>query len=78
MRTLCLRGGGVVGNIKLENFSVGNGGKELIQDGELLLAVGRRYGLVGRNGTGKTTLLRALARKEINGIPKNCQASTIL
>ena len=52
-----------------------NGGKELIQNGELLLASGRRYGLVGRNGTGKTTLLRALAQKEIKGIPSNCQVT---
>lgn len=65
--------GGSVGNVKLEAFSVSNGGKELIQNGELLLAMGRRYGLVGRNGTGKTTLLRALANKEIKGIPENCQ-----
>ena len=64
-----------MGNLKLEGFSVSNGGKELIQNGELLLASGRRYGLVGRNGTGKTTLLRALALKEIKGIPSNCQVT---
>ncbi len=28
-----------------------------------------RYGLVGRNGVGKTTLLRAIARYEINQFP---------
>lgn len=33
----------------------------------------RRYGLVGRNGTGKTTFLRALASRNIPGIPSNCQ-----
>ncbi len=33
----------------------------------------RRYGLVGRNGTGKTTLLRHLNQKAIKGIPDNCQ-----
>ena len=32
-----------------------------------------RYGLVGRNGTGKTTLLRHLNQKAIKGIPENCQ-----
>lgn len=32
-----------------------------------------RYGLVGRNGTGKTTLLRHLNQKAIKGIPDNCQ-----
>ena len=40
-----------------------------------MLALGRRYGLVGRNGTGKTTFLRALASKSIKGIPDNVQAS---
>ena len=32
-----------------------------------------RYGLVGRNGTGKTTLLRHLAQRLLKGIPSNCQ-----
>ena len=32
-----------------------------------------RYGLVGRNGTGKTTLLRHLGQRAIKGIPDNCQ-----
>ena len=43
-----------------------------------MLALGRRYGLVGRNGTGKTTFLRALASKSIKGIPDNVQASLSL
>ena len=30
-------------------------------------------GLVGRNGTGKTSLLRHMALHAIDGIPKNCQ-----
>lgn len=30
-------------------------------------------GLVGRNGTGKTSFLRAMALHAIDGIPKNCQ-----
>ena len=28
-----------------------------------------RYGLIGRNGTGKTTLMRAFANREIPEIP---------
>lgn len=43
------------------------------QDANLTLAFGRRYGLVGRNGTGKTTLLRAMAQHQIKGIPPQCQ-----
>lgn len=30
-------------------------------------------GLVGRNGTGKTTFLRYMALHAIDGIPNNCQ-----
>jgi ATP-binding cassette, subfamily F, member 3 len=37
------------------------------------LAFGRRYGLIGRNGTGKTTFLKALAKREVPGLPDTCQ-----
>ncbi|KAJ9529849.1 hypothetical protein QJQ45_022249 [Haematococcus lacustris] len=57
----------------LDNFNVSNGGKDLIEDASVMLAYGRRYGLVGRNGTGKTSLLRAMAAHDIPGIPANCQ-----
>ncbi|PNH01238.1 ABC transporter F family member 3 [Tetrabaena socialis] len=67
------RGGGGTRDVMLENFSLGNGGKELIVDATVMLAFGRRYGLIGRNGTGKTTLLRALAAMEVKGIPPTCQ-----
>jgi ATP-binding cassette subfamily F protein 3 len=39
-------------DIHLENFSVSNGGKDLIEDASVIMAYGRRYGLIGRNGTG--------------------------
>lgn len=45
----------------------------VMQDATVTMAFGRRYGLVGRNGTGKTTLLRAMAQHQIKGIPDNCQ-----
>ncbi|KAL4424205.1 hypothetical protein ABPG75_001506 [Micractinium tetrahymenae] len=66
-------GGPAVRDVHLENFSISNGGAELIEHGNCTLAFGRRYGLVGRNGTGKTTLLRHLAQRAIKGIPSNCQ-----
>ncbi|KAJ5088538.1 hypothetical protein N7456_012154 [Penicillium angulare] len=44
-------------------------GRELISDGHLRLKGGIHYGLIGRNGTGKSTLLRAMAEKLIPGIP---------
>lgn len=60
-------------DLHLENFSISNGGKDLISDATVTLAYGRRYGIIGRNGTGKTTLLRAMAAHDIKGIPDNCQ-----
>ncbi|CAM6121308.1 unnamed protein product [Calypogeia fissa] len=65
--------GSVPKDIRLENFSISLGGKELINQATVTLAYGRRYGLVGRNGTGKTTLLKHMAAHAIDGIPKNCQ-----
>ena len=47
------------------------GGKSLLDDAYLKLSYGRKYGLIGRNGVGKTTLLNAIARKEIEGIPQH-------
>ncbi|WIA32674.1 hypothetical protein OEZ86_003475 [Tetradesmus obliquus] len=66
-------GGGGPRDIHLENFCVSNGGRELVVDASVSLAVGRRYGLIGRNGTGKTTFLRALSSREIPGLPPSCQ-----
>ncbi|KKK15931.1 hypothetical protein AOCH_000646 [Aspergillus ochraceoroseus] len=43
--------------------------KELISDAHLRLKAGVHYGLIGRNGTGKSTLLRAMADKLVPGIP---------
>lgn len=39
----------------------------------MVLSFGRRYGLIGRNGVGKTTLLKHIAAKAFPGIPKNLQ-----
>lgn len=38
----------------------------MLQGAELCLASGRRYGLVGRNGLGKTTLLKMLASRSLH------------
>jgi len=34
----------------------------------VILGSGRKYGLIGKNGIGKTTLLYAMCRKEIKGM----------
>ncbi|MEW5303775.1 MAG: hypothetical protein WDW36_006434 [Sanguina aurantia] len=67
------KGSGGSKDLHLDDFNVSNGGKDLIQDATVTMAWGRRYGLIGRNGTGKTTLLRHLSTHEIKGIPENCQ-----
>jgi ATP-binding cassette subfamily F protein 3 len=52
-------------DIKVENMSLEVSGKILLENTLLLLASGRKYGLIGKNGIGKTTLLYAIVRKEI-------------
>ncbi|KAI1958860.1 hypothetical protein LOZ58_004897 [Ophidiomyces ophidiicola] len=44
-------------------------GREILMNANLRLKTGVHYGLVGRNGTGKSTILRAMAEKLIPGIP---------
>jgi ATP-binding cassette subfamily F protein 3 len=54
-------------DIHLTGVNIGYGGELLIENADLHLAQGRRYGLIGRNGYGKTTLLRAMARHDVSG-----------
>lgn len=65
--------GSAVRDIHMENFTVSVGGRDLIKDCSVTLSFGRHYGLVGRNGTGKTSFLRHMAMHAIDGIPRNCQ-----
>ncbi|KAG8037531.1 hypothetical protein G9C98_005741 [Cotesia typhae] len=52
-------------DIRIENFDVAYGDRVLLQGADLTLAYGRRYGLIGRNGLGKTTLLRMISSKQL-------------
>lgn len=52
-------------DIKVDGIDVTIGGLRILSDTNLTLAYGRRYGLVGQNGIGKSTLLRALSRREV-------------
>jgi ATP-binding cassette subfamily F protein 3 len=52
-------------DIKIDGVDVTIGGLRILTDTNLTLAYGRRYGLVGQNGIGKSTLLRALAIREL-------------
>ncbi|KAM6184019.1 ATP-binding cassette sub-family F member 1 isoform 6-T6 [Erethizon dorsatum] len=57
-------------DIKLEKFSISAHGKELFVNADLFIVAGRRYGLVGPNGKGKTTLLKHMASRALS-IPPN-------
>ncbi|PGH26479.1 hypothetical protein AJ80_01793 [Polytolypa hystricis UAMH7299] len=50
-------------------------GVEILSSADLRLKAGVHYGLVGRNGTGKSTILRAMAEKLIPGLPDSLQIS---
>jgi len=52
-------------DILLENFDISYGEKVLIKGANVTLSYGRRYGFVGRNGLGKTTLLRMISEKQL-------------
>jgi ATP-binding cassette subfamily F protein 2 len=52
-------------DIKIDGFSLGIVGNELIQDCSIELTIGRRYGLIGQNGCGKTSFLEAIASREV-------------
>ncbi|KNC52494.1 ATP-dependent transporter [Thecamonas trahens ATCC 50062] len=52
-------------DINIEGFQMAYGGKVLLKDATLRLAFGRRYGLIGQNGVGKSTLLRHIANGDL-------------
>ena len=48
-------------DIRIENFDISFGDKVLLRGANLTLIYGRRYGMVGRNGLGKSTLLKMIS-----------------
>ncbi|KAF5023671.1 hypothetical protein F66182_4237 [Fusarium sp. NRRL 66182] len=52
-------------------------GIEILAGAKLRLKEGQRYALVGRNGTGKSTLLKAIAEKLIPGIPEETRIAIL-
>lgn len=52
-------------DIKIGAVSLNFHNKVLIEDTRLELTVGRRYGLIGRNGCGKSALLKVLAERQV-------------
>ena len=58
-------------DVRLQNFDLPNkkGSGDLLRGANLTLPVNRRLAIVGRNGCGKTTLMEAIARRAIAGVP---------
>ncbi|WVW81988.1 hypothetical protein I302_103993 [Kwoniella bestiolae CBS 10118] len=52
-------------DIHLNNIDVSFASNRILAGATLTMAHGRRYGLIGRNGIGKSTLLRHLALREV-------------
>lgn len=52
-------------DIHLTNIDVSFASNRILAGGTLTMAYGRRYGLIGRNGVGKSTLLRHIALREV-------------
>ena len=59
--------GAYMGAIEAAPFSLANpgGGPDLLENASFTLTRGRRYGLIGRNGKGKSTLLRGIASRQV-------------
>ena len=57
-------------NIHLPSVTLSFEGNELLVDSKMDIVKGHRYGLLGRNGVGKSTLLRQLAAGSIPGLPR--------
>ncbi|KAI0737935.1 P-loop containing nucleoside triphosphate hydrolase protein [Daedaleopsis nitida] len=57
-------------------FSLAYGAKILLNTAKLRLKRGHRYGLCGRNGTGKSTLMRAITNGQVEGFPSPDEVRT--
>jgi len=51
-------------DITIEDFSLQVPGKTLLKKATLTLAYGHKYGILGRNGIGKSVLLRAISERD--------------
>ena len=52
-------------DVNLPSIDINFGSLRILSNATLNLAGGRRYGVIGRNGIGKSTLLRAMALREV-------------
>lgn len=66
------------GEVEIVNtdFSLAYGGMLLLSHTNLRLLKGHRYGLCGRNGCGKSTLMRSIAEGKLEGFPSKDELKT--
>ncbi|WFD18747.1 ABC transporter ATP-binding protein arb1 [Malassezia caprae] len=57
-------------DLHIDSFSMSFHGRLLIENATIALNYGQRYGLLGENGSGKTTFLEALANRDVE-IPEH-------
>ncbi|KNC71176.1 hypothetical protein SARC_16285, partial [Sphaeroforma arctica JP610] len=63
------RGGDI--EVDLKDVTIEFYGKELLANAKIKLHKGRKYCFIGRNGCGKTTLLKQMAQQTIPGWPRS-------
>lgn len=59
-------------------FTLAYGSKVLLHNTDIRLMRGKRYGLLGGNDSGKSTLLRAISNHQIDGFPPESELRTVL
>ncbi|UZJ51684.1 hypothetical protein CBS101457_001004 [Exobasidium rhododendri] len=57
-------------DVHVDNFTMSFHGRLLVDGATIVLNYGQRYGLLGENGSGKTTFLEALANRDVE-IPEH-------
>ena len=63
------KGDGFKKDILVNGVTIIVGGKTLLEQAQVKFTKGKKYGLVGRNGIGKTCLINAISRGEIEKFP---------
>ena len=58
-------------------FTLAYGSKVLLHNTKLKLKRGYKYGLLGGNDSGKTTLMRAIANEQVDGFPPASELRTV-
>ncbi|GAB7342042.1 hypothetical protein MBLNU457_g0328t2 [Dothideomycetes sp. NU457] len=68
------------GEVEIVNarFSLGYGGMLLLSNTNLRLLKGHRYGLCGRNGCGKSTLMRSISTGKLDGFPSQDELRSVM